>query len=142
MKILKIMIFCIVFFGSCKKEIQNEIEVKNVFYSDCKDNSEEQESIRLEVSMQGELRVTHNNTIFNCCSDELKIDVSLNENILIFNEHSTKSLCNCICPYDIGCTLDEVTNKEYIFRILKENLEYYEFNVTLSSNLDTTIIIN
>ncbi len=148
--LISILLF---FLASCKKESEiptvispQKIEIKDVSSSGCKDVTQksalwEQESIRLQMLSSGALKVTHYNTVFNCCPGELKVENQLVGDTLKLNEYVTEGLCDCICPYDIEFTLNRVGYQNYVFQILKEDLEYYQFNMTLSADLDTTLLI-
>ncbi len=149
--LISILLF---FLASCKKEAETptvipsqKIEIKDVSNSECKNVTQksvlwEQESIRLQMLSPKELKITHYNTIFNCCPGELKVEKLVVGDTLKLNEYITEGFCNCICPYDITCTLYGVNYQNYVFKILKENVGHYQFNMTLSADLDTTVVIN
>lgn len=148
LKLTSLLFIATLFFASCDKDKTEVFGVKDFTHSDCKNNSKknflnEPETITLKTIGENELKITRKNVTFNCCPGELKVETSLIGDTLTLKEYSTENSCNCICPYDLEYTIEELEYGNVVFLITtKDYYESYRFKFNLNSNTDTTITIN
>ncbi len=66
------------------------------------------------------LKLTHKNTVFNCCPGDLYCVVNLLNDTLYLQEHESASSCDCICLFDLNIDIDEIDQKKYEIRFVNE----------------------
>ncbi len=141
---------CSSIFFSCDKEdeVLPAMTAENIQFSDCKNTKNatvgyEGESFEYVYETGNKIKLTHKNVYFNCCQTEnnLQIETSLSGDSLIVNEFEKEpGICNCICPYDMECTLGPLATKTYWLIMKKQGTETFrikvEFNKKLSGSLN------
>lgn len=118
------------------------VHVKNVYTTGCKTEGVPQNSnnvtglfsadgygeyIEYKSKDDGYVYVTHANVLFNCCSEKVNVDVSLQGNNIIVTETETDSSCNCICPFDVSFELGKLVPGQYSVKIMTNGLEQASF---------------
>jgi hypothetical protein len=142
-KILLTVLATALIFATCEKPKNEEIQIVEFSYSDCKKSSEQPETIHLKAINSDQLEITHSNAIFACCPNgELKIESSLSDATIILNEFYTDESCNCLCPYDLKYIIVNLDFKEYRIQMQRSGEQYSVFDIDYNSNTDTTITIN
>lgn len=132
-KLLFLVVFSLVL-CSCFLEEDNTIEIESVNVSNCLDSHILKEEITIVADLQSynfeeekmtidvdanKVIVNHLNAIYNCCIDEIKTEIDVNElTISLYESEIANSPCYCICAYNIFIVLDDLeSNKEYIIRL-------------------------
>ena len=149
---LAILLLLTVGLSGCGDEenTNGQITTRNVFDSGCKsyNNAEETNSLTKETetitftARKGRwLHVEHKNTLFNCCSDKISVEVSQDDNIITVNEDENDHSCNCPCLFDVEVEVGSLENNTYTLVILKGGLEYFRQNLTFTDDLKKTYII-
>ena len=149
LRFVSLVFITAVLFISCEKSKIETLAVKDFSHSDCKNNSkkslwDEPETIILKTISTNELRITRRNVIFNCCPGELKVKISFTNDTIISQEYSTKDLCNCICPYDLEYSIENLEYGNLVFLITTKDADApykFKFDLNFDSNTDTTIIL-
>ncbi len=129
-------------FSACKKD-EHLFETQNVSFSECKAGQRfAEESVHLKMLSDNILKLTHINSIFNCCPEELSSSASLENNVIYIKEKESGDLmCDCLCYYDMSIELKGLEQQNYTFRIEKHDELYYEFKLNITAHLDTVIPI-
>lgn len=141
--------------GSCSKDDEETIEpanfhVRNFANSGCKMSLDAREMTRTTYAIDecieykamkgGYLSIKHVNAVFNCEPGELKMQATLEGNVIKILETEEQSLANCICPYDLYCEVGPLSEGNYNIVIYKgsyqEGGEYANFNISYKSGLD------
>lgn len=114
---------------------KSAIGIANITNSGCKNINPEinsslrtaklsQEYIEYVGTVDGGLRISHVNSMFSCEQDEIKISVSVSDNLIIVNEEEIGADANCICPFDLSYDVSSLeTGKEYVLVIQKAGHE-------------------
>ena len=104
------------------------VKVKNVYTTGCKTDGVPrasngannayafgglEEYIEYKSKADGYVYVTHANALFNCCSEEIKVDVQVKGNDIVVTETETDNSCNCICPFDVSYELGKLEPGQY-----------------------------
>ncbi len=63
------------------------------------------------------LVIRHVNAAFNCCPEELYVDLNISGDTLIIVEREKSSLCDCDCLYDLDYTLDHISKGTWWIRV-------------------------
>ena len=91
--------------------------VRDVANSGCKSTShtrsEYPEYFEFKACDGGYLSVNHVNAMFNCAPGELKIEATIDGNVIKILEMEETALANCICPYDLYCEVGPLSNGDY-----------------------------
>jgi len=139
-KILLTVIATALLFASCEKD-NSKIGIIDFKNSDCNKKSnqlEDVESITFKAINNKQLHVIHTNAIFNCCPGKLFAECNLEGDTISIKEQETEHTCDCICPYKLEYTIDNLPSKAYQIKLQDNFLLQLNFN----SNTDTTIILN
>ncbi len=150
-RMVVILLLAVEFAGCGDEENTNgQITTRNVFDSGCKSynnaketNSltKETETITFTAGKGGWLHVEHKNTLFNCCSDKISVEVSQDDNIITVNEDENDQSCNCICPFDVEYEIGSLENTTYTLVIRRGGIEFFRQTVTFADDLKKTYII-
>lgn len=94
------------------------LSVVETINSGCKNTTksteEEQQSIELKAINGNQLQLTFVNALLNCCTTNIISNASIENSILkVFFAENPPGLCNCICPYDLKCIIDNMENRKY-----------------------------
>jgi len=138
--------FFILALASCKKEetIVRQISLTDVGFSDCKATENGtattgDEQVEYSYEEGSLLHFVHRNVIFNCCQSEnnLTVEVSLSGDSIIVHEFEKEpALCNCICPYDMECTIGPLEEKQYWIIVKAGGIETCRFPVYFFEGLE------
>lgn len=115
-------IFSAVALSSCGEEESSETISGEVTYSsNCKsfnkhtnETSNDESCVEFtfnENEMSVEL--VHINAGFNCCPGDIFVEISQTGDSIIISEHSTESLCDCNCLYDVNIKLENIKAETY-----------------------------
>ncbi len=63
------------------------------------------------------LKLTHKNTVFNCCPGNLYCTVNQQGDTLVVEEYESQAACNCICLFDLDIEIENLENKTYLLTI-------------------------
>lgn len=115
--------FLITFALGCQKNDPDPLEdqtlsVIETINTGCKNTTksteEGQQSVELKAINGNQLRLTFVNAILNCCTKNIISNASIENNILkVFFVENPPGLCNCICPYDLECVIDNMESRKY-----------------------------
>ncbi len=120
--ILFVFIISAVALSSCGEEESSENIAGEVTYSsNCKSFNKNTNEISNDESCveftfnESEMTVelVHINAGFNCCPGNIFVDINQTGDSIIINEHSTESLCDCNCLYDVNILLENIKAKTY-----------------------------
>jgi len=134
-------------FTSCKKEFPKDpLAMSDLSVAGCKTKSDNAKSfdteyITIKTVDNYYLRFSHINTLFNCEPGEITVSVSISSDRITINENETKSLANCICPYDIVFNLGPLEYGAYTIIFQKGGLTYKEYLLTYKKSTDARIDI-
>ncbi len=149
---LAILLLMTVGIAGCGDEenTNGQITTRNVSDSGCKSyiNAKETNSVTKEAETLtftarkgGWLHVEHKNTLFNCCSDKISVEVSQDDNLITVNEDENDHSCNCICPFDVEYEIGSLENTTYTFVIRRGGIDFFRQTVTYADDLKKTFVI-
>ncbi len=87
----------------------------------------------------GWLHVEHKNVFLNCCTEDIKVDASMNGSVVTVMEDDGRGLCNCICPYDLDYEIGPFT-KGSTYRLVVKRVGF-EKEFTFSENYQNTFTV-
>lgn len=124
--------------------------VRDVATSGCKSSnytrSEYPECFEFKALDGGYLSVNHVNALFNCVPGELKMEATIDGNVIRILETEESSLANCICPYDLYCEVGPLSNGDYKVLIYRWAFEipFQQYSITYHKGLNTKldVIVN
>jgi len=128
---------------SCNRENNQTVEGKITYQSDCKNfkststiNQQDDEScIEYDYNAKTSvLKLTHINTGFNCCPEEITTEVKLIENTIQVFENEEFALCACNCLFDIEIEMTGIDSDIYYLKIIEPycgDQEKLEFEIDL-----------
>ncbi len=111
-----------------------DIKLKEVIFSGCKGNnvnSLSSESILIIPTSENSIKVTHQNVMFNCCIENPNVKLDKSKNEIVIKESSTNPVCNCICPYDIEFSIENIEPGSYDFIVYYENLQKIKLSISI-----------
>ena len=135
---------------SIKGASNGPFSVRDVANSGCKSTShtrsEYPEYFEFKACDGGYLSVNHVNAMFNCAPGELKIEATIDGNVIRILETEEKSLANCVCPYDLYCEVGPLSNGDYKVLIYRWAFEipFQQYSITYHKGLNTKldVIVN
>ena len=76
--------------------------------------------------------------MFNCAPGELKIEATIDGNVIKILEMEETALANCICPYDLYCEVGPLGNGDYEVVIYHNSFEIpvRKFSITYNKRLN------
>ncbi len=113
-------------------------------HSECKNQTKGTAKTKeiLVIKADGKkLNISHINTIFNCCPDELIVKSERKENTVIISEDEKENGCKCLCPYDLKYKIGELPYGKYHFVLKKAGKVFFKFDLDFSANTDEVIEI-
>lgn len=147
-----IILFVFTTFQACENSneatVNNSKQGEQVSFSGCKENNlkstfseSKKPSITIQTVNSTFLSVTHKNAIFNCVFDNLIIDYSIEDNVIVIYEKQVNPNAFCTCTYDIEYQIGPLTYDEtYSIKIIDESLNNDEisFDFEFTSNTSMT----
>ena len=130
---------------STKGASNGPFSVRDVANSGCKSTShtrsEYPECFEFKALDGGYLSVNHVNALFNCAPGELKIEATIDGNVIRILETEEKSLANCICPYDLYCEVGPLSNGDYKVLIYRWTFEipFQQYSITYHKGLNAKL---
>ena len=127
---------------STKGASNGPFSVRDVANSGCKSTnhtrSEYPEYFEFKACDGGYLSVNHVNAMFNCAPGELKIEATIDGNVIKILEMEETALANCICPYDLYCEVGPLSNGDYEVVIYHDSFEIptRQFSITYNKRLN------
>ena len=109
--------------SGCKTDNQAKIETRGI--SDA-------ETITFTAMKGGWLHVEHKNVFLNCCTEDIKVDASMNGSVVTVMEDDGRGLCNCICPYDLDYEIGPFTKGSTYRLVVKRDSLSAKTTKTLS----------
>ena len=152
-KTLSIFLSAILLLAACSSDDEDNpetsgIQVRNFANSGCKKTGMTRaggdyfpgypEYIEYKGIEEGFLSINHVNAAFNCEPGELKIQATLEGNVIKILETEEFPSANCICPYDLYCEVGPLRDGDYTIIICNGSYEYGErarFGVSYKSGL-------
>ena len=122
--------------------VTGDFQVRDVANSGCKSashtRSEYPEYFEFKACDGGYLSVNHVNALFNCVPGELKIEATINGNVIKILETEETALANCICPYDLYCEVGPLNSGDYKVVIYRGSFEvpFRQFSITYNKRLN------
>lgn len=125
------------------------IGVKNVYTTGCKTGGMQEASngtdaayaldgaeeyIEYKSKADGYVYVTHVNAMFNCCSEEIKVGVTISGNNIVVTEDETSSACNCVCPFDVSYEIGKLVPGQYNVTVKVAGIDRVSFPFTYPSD--------
>ncbi|MEW5767815.1 MAG: carboxypeptidase-like regulatory domain-containing protein [bacterium] len=94
--------------------------------SGCLSNREDPTQAKDEIIAKVEgndIYVTHRNAWYNCCLEEIRVELEHegNQLRLIETEILEGSGCRCLCLYDVSAAISDLAAGEYIIQVLNED---------------------
>lgn len=83
------------------------------------------------------VELVHTNAGFNCCPGDIFVEISQTGDSIIISEHSTESLCDCNCLYDVNILLENIKAETYqvvFIEPMVPNNESISFTMDLSEH--------
>lgn len=99
-----------------------------------------QDCIEYQYDGENVLSIKHINAGFNCCPDEIKAIVNIEDNIITIKEkeYLYSGGCYCLCLFDLDYDISGVSPEVYTIKVIEpylpEGNEPLEFTVDLSSS--------
>lgn len=130
---------------STKGASNGPFSVRDVANSGCKSTShtrsEYTECFEFKALDGGYLSVNHVNALFNCVPGELKMEATIDGNVIRILETEEKSLANCICPYDLYCEVGPLSNGDYKVLIYRWTFEipFQQYSITYHKGLNAKL---
>lgn len=130
---------------STKGASNSPFSVRDVANSGCKSTSrtrsEYPECFEFKALDGGYLSVNHVNALFNCAPGELKMEATIDGNVIRILETEEKSLANCICPYDLYCEMGPLSNGDYKVLIYRWAFEipFQQYSITYHKGLNAKL---
>ena len=144
MKKLTVILLVLPFFVLSCEAFNQRSELISFTHSGCKNNlakNTEQETIRLTLTTNNTLSVSHNNVFLNCCNEKLFFDFKKTDKMLLFYEKDGEDYCNCICPYNLEFTISNVLPQKYTILLYRDHLNTAKFSIDFTLVQDTTIAL-
>lgn len=119
--------------------------VRDVAISGCKSTSHTRsgypEYFEFKALDGGYLSVNHVNALFNCVPGELKMEATIDGNVIRILETEESSLANCICPYDLYCEVGPLSNGDYKVLIYRWAFEipFQQYSITYHKGLNAKL---
>lgn len=116
--------------SGCKKV--GEARTRGGYFSDYP------EYVEYKGMKDGFLSISHVNAAFNCEPGELKIQATIEGNVIKILETEEDARANCICPYDLYCEVGPLNDGKYTIIIYNGSYEYGErarFGISYKSSL-------
>jgi hypothetical protein len=135
-------IIAIIVFG-CKSDsdkIKPEdriLTIQNSTSIGCKSVSIDDEAgeyIELQADEGNYLRISHINALFNC-TPAIVLHAEVLEGRIIYSEGDTLAGSNCVCLFDLTCTIGPLEYDQYTFELNRagDKIAEFDFNYTNST---------
>jgi len=148
LKIFPVLFFCIIilFLFQCKIYHSSSVSGELVSHSDCLnstsggdrssvvDADSAYEIIRYKYN-DGVLRLTHENSVFNCCPGEISATVSIENSIIAIKEKEKSAECSCMCLYRLDYKIDGLTPSVYNFAIFSKYIPEHDNKIIITIDL-------
>jgi len=143
-----IIIVLAVFVGSTLMACSDEsstFHVRDIANSGCKSanhtRSEYPEYFEFKACDGGYLSINHVNALFNCVPGELKIQATIDGNVIKIFEKEETSLANCVCPYDLYCEIGPLSVGDYDVFVYRDSFESpsQHFSITYKNGLNVKL---
>lgn len=95
------------------------------------------ESIVCEGSDGGLLYIRHENALYNCEPDRIELEATIEGRTITLTEEEVNPKGNCICPYDLECTIGSLSNGKYTLVVYRngDTSPYAKFPFNYDSEL-------
>ncbi len=148
LKIFLVLFFCIIVLSlfQCKIYHSSSVSGELISHSDClnstsggdrssaEDIDSNYEIIRYKYE-DGVLRLTHENSVFNCCPGEINATVSIKNSSIVINEKEKSAECSCMCLYKLDYKIDGLTPSVYNFTIFSKYIPEENNKITFTIDL-------
>lgn len=135
----------------CEENSSNQIHSRNINSSGCKtvgSNAKSTnglvagpETITLSAREGGWMLVEHNNSMFNCCTEQFIVKISSVDNTILVDEDEDNHSCNCVCPFDVSYEIGGLEKDVYTLVIRKGGLELLKEKIVYTNELKKTFTI-
>ena len=119
-----------------------DFHVRDVANSGCKSashtRSEYPEFFEFKACDGSYLSVNHVNAMFNCAPGELKIQATIDGNVIKITEKEEKPQANCVCPYDLYCEIGPLSVGNYEVFVYRDSFESpaHHFSIVYNKGLN------
>ncbi len=83
----------------------------------------------------GILKLNHINAGFNCCPEQIVVDIQVVGDTILIEESEINGMCFCLCLFDLEMQINYLEPGEYLIRVIEpylaENDEPLEFTIDL-----------
>ena len=89
------------------------------------------------------ISIVHVNALLNCCGEyETEVTWGKTPRTIVINEKDiTRSLCDCVCYYDLNTEFGKLEDGKYTVVIMREGSEYFRFDINYNLKLDGVVTI-
>lgn len=138
-------ILVLLMLAACTKEesLAPEFSLNSFGFSECKYEKgafvNGGESMEYRYAEGNLLSLKHVNVYFNCCQAEknLTVETQMIADSIIVNEfEKAPGLCDCICPYNMECTVGPLQEKQYWIIVKKGGNESFRFLIDFKEELE------
>lgn len=133
--------------GCDKEDKSSDFKVKDLFHTNCKQNTRSSQQVKMEEYLQLKtvdkdyLDVQHINVEFNCCPGELIVDSTISNDTIFIHETEKEQGCKCLCKYDLKYKLGSLKYGKYHVILKKMNWTVVMFDIEFNPQTNKTIYI-
>lgn len=97
----------------------------------------DEELVEYEKKENSQLYLKHVNAIFNCGTDEVQVSATIDGRNINIIEQGDDVSANCVCPFDVECLVNGLTDGIYKIGIYQGSLSNlrYEFVIEYTSSM-------
>jgi hypothetical protein len=115
--------------SSCDKDFKpNKLEVKNINFSNCLNNSEKLSSnlscLSIQFTDDDSLKIKHYNSEFCCGTEKLDIQCTLRNDSIIIKEIDLGPFTYCFCKHDIDFEIGPLAYGVYNMQLIESEHSY------------------
>lgn len=147
-KIMINSLLIIIFIIGCEKENSNgkteELTIKNVSFTECKDDSQKSTAsfscLTLNSKENNYLEIQHQNTMFCCGTEKVEIKTEIKNDTIFISETDLGPYTYCYCWHDLNFEIGPLEDKTYVLKIIGCETSYNRDTIIVdfqySDNLD------
>jgi hypothetical protein len=104
--------------GGCVMDLSNSPAQTNGLFS---------ESLRFNVTVQGQYILFEDMVLTNCCKDQIQLKATAGSGQILLQEQVSISMwCTCICDFPVTAVLGPFPAGQYVFTVIQSENDQYE----------------
>jgi hypothetical protein len=117
------ILFFLILYASCEKENdKTELNVKNIKFSDCLNETKKSSSnfscLIIQAVDDDYIQIYHHNSVFCCGSEEIDVNFELIGDTLFINEKDLGPFTYCFCNHDVEFKIGPLKEKSYNLKLV------------------------